>query len=103
MNVVALPGRRIETEAWLKSLLEAAECPDAKVTGVGLYAITYDGFITVAGVKYDAIIVHAAEREKGEAYQLEQRFRPAGAGTPFEVVGRPAYVGREPAFFRNAP
>ena len=34
MNVVALPGRRAETEAWLKSLLEAAEYPDAKLTRV---------------------------------------------------------------------
>jgi hypothetical protein len=32
MQVVALPGRRIETEAWLKSLLEAAQYHGAQVT-----------------------------------------------------------------------
>ena len=32
MLITALAGRRIETEAWLKSLLDAAKYPDAEVT-----------------------------------------------------------------------
>lgn len=32
MQVLALPGRRVETEAWLKKLLVAAQIPDAEVT-----------------------------------------------------------------------
>lgn len=31
MQVTALPGRRSETEAWLRSLLVAAELPDAGI------------------------------------------------------------------------
>jgi len=64
-----------------------------------IYAIAYDGFVTVSGKKYDAIIVHGAEREKGKAYLLAQRHVPSTNGKPLETVGNLAYIGRENALF----
>ncbi len=66
-----------------------------------LYAIAYDGFVTVGGKKYDAIIVHGAERGKGKAYLLAQRYIPAKNGKRLETVGNPAFIGREESLFRK--
>ena len=95
MNVVALPGRRIETEAWLKSLLEAAEYPDAKVT-------RYRHWDT----ETEASVAFEAERLSNESPQLviakslgtviaataysSNQFRPAFGifiGTPYAALG----------------
>jgi hypothetical protein len=94
---------RIAAEPYERAMAEARTFASKLASSVTVYAIAYDGFITVDGNKYDAIIVHGAERGKGDAYLLAQRYRPAKAGSPIEAIGNPAYLGREPSPLRNAP
>ncbi|MEO8507973.1 MAG: alpha/beta family hydrolase [Betaproteobacteria bacterium] len=94
MQVVALPGRRSETEAWLRSLLIAGELP---VDGI----LRYRHWSS----EVEASVAFEASRLEGQMPQLvvaksmgtviaatafdAHEFRPAAAvliGTPFEAL-----------------
>ena len=91
---------RFVAEPYEKAIAETKASIAKLPPQANLYAIAYDGFITVGGKKYDAIIVHGAERGNGKAYLLAQRYIPAKEGKPLETVGNPDFVGREDALFR---
>ena len=91
---------RFVAEPYEKAVAETKASIAKLPPQANLYVIAYDGFITLGGKKYDAIIVHGAERGKGKAYLFAQRYIPAKDGTPFEAVGNPAFVAREDALFR---
>ena len=91
---------RFVTEPYEKAVSETRASIAKLPPQAHLYAIAYEGFISVDGKKYDAIIVHGAERGKGKAYLLGQRYVPAKGGKLLEAVGNPAFVGLEDALFR---
>jgi hypothetical protein len=94
---------RFVAEPYEKAVAEAKAAATKLPPQSHLYALAYDGFITVGGKKYDAIIVHGAERGQGNAYLLAQRYVPASNGKPLESIGNPAFIGRENALFQNPP
>jgi hypothetical protein len=94
---------RFVAEPYEKAVAEAKEAAKKLPLKSNLYVLAYDGFIAVKGKKYDAIIVHGAERGKGNAYLLAQRYSPAKDGKPLELIGNPAFIGRENALFQNPP
>ena len=93
---------RFVADPYERSVAEARSYASTLAPDVTLYAIAYDGYITVEGIKYDAIIVQGAERGKGEAYLIAQRYRLSKSGA-LEKVANTAYLGREPTLFRHAP
>ncbi len=95
--------KRLVAEPYEKAVAEAKVSVPTLPEKAILYAIVYDGFVTVSGRKYDAIIVHGAERGKGEAYLLAQRYIPARNGEALELIGNPAFIGREHALFKDWP
>ncbi len=58
-----------------------------------MYALAYDGFVTIEGKKYDAIIVEAGQRGNKEATLIAQRYKPKKLLQKFEVIGNPALIG----------
>ncbi len=94
---------RFVAEPYEKAVGEARAAIKKMPPKSNLYVLAYDGFITVEGKKYDAIIVHGAERGKGNAYLLAQRYLSARNGKPLEPIGNSAFIGRERALFENAP
>ncbi|HWV19045.1 MAG TPA: hypothetical protein VNZ68_10770 [Rhodocyclaceae bacterium] len=91
---------RFVTEPYEKAVTEAKASIAKLPPQTDRYAIAYDGFITIEGKKYDAIIVHGAERGKEKAYLLAQRYVPSAAGKTLETIGNPAFIGKEDALLR---
>jgi len=60
---------------------------------VTAYAFAYDGFITVQGTKFDAILVEASERGRPAGVQMAQRYIPKDGSRDFQTVGNPALLG----------
>lgn len=58
------------------------------------YAIAHDGYLTVEGRKWDAILVEAAERGADSAFLFAQCYRPKkGMFGKFGVEGNAALAG----------
>ncbi len=67
------------------------------------YAIAYDAYVTVAGERFDTVVVEAGERGAGPGWSLGQRYRKPSGGHQFEVVGNPMLLGKvEDRFERSA-
>ena len=64
-----------------------------------VYAVAYDGYVTLGTTKHDAIVVTGAERGKGKGYLLAQRYISTEDTKSIESVGNPIYLGREDALF----
>ncbi len=64
------------------------------------YAIAHDGYITIEGKKYDAILVEASERGRTGAVIMAQRFIPKTAQQSFQRVGNPALLREEESRLR---
>ena len=91
---------RFVSDPYEHALSDAKTAVSKLPSVVSRYALAYDGFITVEGKKYDAIIINGAEREKGNATLLAQRYLPAvEGGKRLELVGNPAFIGRESTLF----
>src|SRR5262249_14591317 len=58
----------------------------------GAYAMAYDGYITIEGVKFDAILVEASERGRPAAVRMAQRYAPKRFLKSFQTVGNPALL-----------
>lgn len=54
--------------------------------------IAYDGYVTVEGERFDAILVEAQEGGQPESVVFGQRYRH-GNGSGLEVVGNPGFLG----------
>lgn len=71
-------------ETSVKIAKEKAEKMDVK-----LYAITYDGYTTIEGVKYDAVFTIGCCKTDGKKYYYAQRYKLEPS---FEVIGNIAIV-----------
>src|SRR3954447_2310197 len=54
--------------------------------GVTAYALAYDGFITVQGTKFDAILVEASERGRPAGVRMGQRYTPREDSRNFQII-----------------
>ena len=60
---------------------------------VSRYAFAWDGYVTVDGIKWDAVFVEAGDRVLPHAMLLCQRYRPEnGTDGPRQVVGEPMLI-----------
>jgi hypothetical protein len=66
-----------------------ASLPDS----VTAYAFAYDGFITVQGVKFDAILVEASERGRPAGVRMAQRYTSKAGSRDFQIIGNPTLLG----------
>jgi hypothetical protein len=57
------------------------------------YALAYDSYLTIDGVKTDAAIVEAAERGAPEAFIIGQRYLLGKRSKKPEKIGKPAIIG----------
>lgn len=58
------------------------------------YAIAHDGYITVEGQKFDAILVEGGERGTPKALLFAQRYAPKkGFFGKFKTLGNAAFIG----------
>jgi hypothetical protein len=67
---------------------------------VTAYAIAHDGYITLEGTKYDAILVEASERGRTGAVIMAQRYIQKTAQQSFQRVGNPALLREEESRLR---
>ena len=99
--VVRKSGERLLVRFAADSLEEGVEQAKASIRPseeIAMYAIALDGFITLEGRKWDAILVEAGESNSKSGVMFCQRYLPAKKGlfrnAPCERVGNPALVGR---------
>lgn len=82
----------------LEDGVEAAKNSVASTGAIAMYAIAWDGFITLEGRKWDAICVEAGEAQAEFGVLLCQRYTTAKKGllrrTRSVRVGNPALIGR---------
>lgn len=61
----------------------------------------YDGYLTVEGIKNDAVLLKAFDRNDSEIYLVGQRFKPKSEGEEFEQIGNPAFLGTTENMYTN--
>src|SRR5258706_8641614 len=71
---------------------QAREAVATLPPSVTAYALAYDGFITVQGTKFDAILVEASERGRPAGVRMAQRYIPKEHPRDFQTVGNPALL-----------
>ncbi len=69
--------KRFVTERIEDGVLEAQNYISTNKEFISRYAISWDGFVTIQNVKYDAIIVEAGDKT-GQAQTLCQRYKRKG-------------------------
>ncbi|MEQ8687658.1 MAG: hypothetical protein RIE86_20300 [Imperialibacter sp.] len=57
--------------------------------------VVYDGYLTVGGEKYDAVIVRGFDRKDKLGYMIGQRYQLESSTEPFKKVGNPIFVGND--------
>lgn len=57
--------------------------------------LVYDGYLTIDGQKYDAVIVKGFDRKDKIGYQIGQRYEPSKFLKSFKLIGNAAYIGTE--------
>jgi hypothetical protein len=83
--------QRFDAEPYETAVAEAKAFL-AKVTdSTSAYALAYDGFVTIEGSKFDAILVIAGERGDSTAFVFTQRYD--AATDPITPIGSPAFIG----------
>jgi hypothetical protein len=55
--------------------------------------IAYDGYVTLDGVRSDALVIEAHDRRRTHGVTFALRYRPASSEGGFEVIGDPAFTG----------
>ena len=86
----------------LAASLTMAQLQVASLRGkASMYAIAWDGYVTLEGVKTDAILVEAGEAGDPQAVLFCQRYGPLKRGlfrrASRERLGNPALMGRVPS------
>ena len=71
----------------------ARDAVAASSPSITAYALAYDGFITIQGTKFDAILVEASERDRPLGVRMAQRYTPKKFLRSFQTVGNPALLG----------
>jgi len=102
--VVGASGEKKLTRFALERLEEGVEQAKASVNGssdVRMYAIAWDGFVTLEGKKWDAILVEAGESINKSGVLFAQRYAPAKKGifrkSKCERIGNPALIAHPPS------
>jgi len=54
-----------------------------------------DSYLTTNGVKYDAVLLKAYDKNDTEIYLVGQKFRPKTDNEDFEQIGNPGFLGTE--------
>ena len=75
-----------------ESVAQAQFAVSRLASDVTAYAIAHDGYITMEGTKYDAILVEASERGRAGAVIMAQRYVPKTEQQSFQRVGNPALL-----------
>ncbi len=83
--------QRFVTERLEDGPEQAREAIAASPANVTAYALAYDGYITVEGTKFDAILVEASERDRPAGVRMAQRYTMEKR--IFQTVGNPALLG----------
>lgn len=65
--------------------------------------VAYDGYLTVAGERSDAVFVEAQERGSESSVIFAQRYRPGGRLRRFGTIGNAAFAGDGDGLFAGAP
>jgi hypothetical protein len=60
-----------------------------------------DSYLTTDGVKYDAVLFRAYDKNDSEIYLVGQKFKPKTSDTEFEQIGNPGFLGTELNMFLN--
>ena len=101
-------GRQRSLQRFFADRLELA-AEEAKSAASSLpgnvvrYAVAFDAYVTVAGERFDTVVVEACERDAGAGWSLGQRYRKQVGERKFEVVGNPVLLGKvENRFGRSA-
>ena len=61
-------------------------------------AIAYDGYLTIEGERFDAVLVEAQQRGDASGLILAQRYRTGGRFRKFSTIGNPAHIGEASLF-----
>lgn len=62
--------------------------------------IVYDGYVTIEGQKYDAVIVKGFDRNDNVGYLLGQRYETKKLLRKFKLIGNATYFGTEEQLLR---
>jgi hypothetical protein len=54
-----------------------------------------DSYLTTNGIKYDAVLLRAYDKNDPEIFLVGQRFKPKSDGEKFEQIGNPGFLGTE--------
>jgi len=85
---------RFVTERLEDGLARAQEFASSLDAATTAYAIAYDGYVTVEGTKYDAILVEAAERGSPTGFLFAQPYKPKkGFLSRFKIIGDTVFLG----------
>jgi hypothetical protein len=85
--------QRFVTERLEEGPEQAREAIASSPESVTAYALAYDGYITVDGTKFDAILVEASERGRPAGVRMAQRYSIKKSLQSFETIGNPALLG----------
>jgi len=66
------------------------------------YAIVaYNGYVTIEGKKYEAILVKGFDKKQKEGYILAQRYTPKAFLRSLKIIGNSAFIGNEPNILKK--
>ena len=91
-----------KSEGWVleESLAQARLAVSKLPLSVTTYAMAHDGYITIQGTKYDAILVESSERGRPRAVLLAQRYIPKTEQQSFQRVGNAVFLGEQESRLR---
>jgi len=55
--------------------------------------ITYDGYVTIEGEKFDSVMIEGYDKNDDSVYLLAQRYKPKKLLKKFSLIGNPAFIG----------
>ena len=97
--------QRFVTEKLEDGAVKAREFVAANQHEFQMYAIAWDGFVTLEGKRSDAILVEAADRAEEIAVLFSQRYVPGKRGLLKKVkaqrIGNPGVIDRPVSLFRK--
>ena len=86
--------QRFVTERLEEGVARAQEAASSLDADTQAYAIAHDGYITVEGARYDAILVEAAERGSPTGFLFAQRYKPKkGIFSNLKTIGNALFLG----------
>ena len=85
---------RFAVERLEDGIIKAREFVVKAHAEVTFYAIAHDGYITLEGRKFDAILVEGGERGNPQSLLFAQRYEPKkGFFSRFKTIGNAGFIG----------